>query len=95
MDNNNWRIKQQSGIEFVSDRSKRREWNRNFSNFIKTRIKDKFWWISLTDGERKSVYSAMTRPDLDGNYMIEKDAKKLFPGNISMKRDLILDEITK
>ncbi len=94
---NNWRIKQQNGgLKSDSDRSRRREWDRIFANFSKNRIKDKFWWKSLGEGERHSVYWAMVRSKDDCiGRKSELEMKKQFPGDISMKRDFIIDEITK
>jgi hypothetical protein len=92
---NSWRIKQQNGsLESNSDRSRRREWNRIFADFSKRRIKDKFWWKSLTEGERQHIYWSMVRPKDEGRKS-ECEMKKEFPGDISMKRDFIIDEITK
>jgi hypothetical protein len=93
---NSWRIKQQNGeLKSDSDRSRRREWNRTFANFSKVRIKDKFWWKSLTEGERHSVYWSMVSDNGSIKKKSEYEMKKQFPGNISMKRNFIIDEITK
>ena len=86
--NNKWRINQQNFDDRnSSDRSQRREFERICKKF-ESRIKDKFWWKSLQDHEKKKVYSKISF-----DKMKESEVKIEIPGNITIKRDLILDKL--
>lgn len=92
MDLNRWRMNQQRfdrSINNDSDRARRRKEKRDYILF-QPHIKDKFWWGSLTHGEKYQVYLMMTDKY---NKSTEIEMKKKFKGNLSRKRELILNDI--
>jgi hypothetical protein len=76
-------------INNFSDRAKRRKEKKEYTAF-EPRIKDKFWWKSLTHGEKYHVYSRL----VDRFYKsTEDEMKKVIKGNLVKKRELIINAI--
>ena len=91
-------------IADLSNRNARRKELREFKEFSQT-ITDKFWWVSLTDVERNSIYhnykwelSFKLRRDhpnpkeikfFRDNYL--EKMRINYPGDKSIRRDLILE----